>query len=83
MIAYDEAFDGEGVAPDMSAAFYPEWVPCMLPVHVESLCAQVTEAFRGPGHGTTNFYDVFSDERRELQHAFVLASRLYASETPL
>lgn len=76
----------DALVPDMSyqsggAKAFPEWVPCMLPIHAESLCEQVTEAYRGPGKGTTDFSDLFLDEERELKAAFVQA-HLWAHEVP-
>ena len=70
------------MTPDMSyqqggAKAFPAWVPCMLPMHVESLCEQVTEAFRGVNLGVTDVNDVFCDEERELRYAFGLALELY------
>lgn len=65
------------------AKAFPPWVPSILPIHAESLCEQITEAFRGPGKGTTDFHGLFFDEERELQYAFTLEAELWENEIPL
>lgn len=73
--------------PDMSyqrggVLAFPEWVPCMMPAHVESLTEQVTELFRGDGNGTTDIWNVTADERKLLEHAFTLEAHYAQQEKP-
>lgn len=58
------------------AKAFPDWVPCMMPAHVESLCEQVTSLFRGD-QGTKDLYAIYADEERMLRGALRLGVRYY------